>query len=395
MATPTFSLPAGLSLSTEGGRLNLHFEGDLDLQSTLGLPIDRVEATGAVRVRVPVAGGTVVAGTHARFDGDCGSEVRCGGDLEVGGDLSGEAHAGGNARVRGVVAGALAASGAIELGALAGGSVRGEAQVIIQREAEGGDVVAGGALSVGGKVDAGALSGRDIRLGAHELKAKSIAATRSIEIGAAKLTVDVILAPEVNIAPAATGRVTVIESRNERPPTKIKGGFSLDDYEEMMGGALAFLEERGLSPLGDGPVPEGPAEEPSRLPEPEPDSDPDAWITGGAPTEEVEPAAQLEPTDDPISLNVDDIEMVEEADESRERLRDALRRLHDAYPGERPPFVATVEGWVAVADYTAISKSLGPLWNDVLDSHASSGTRPHQQVAHAFNLLHLIAQEAR
>ncbi|MBW1877573.1 MAG: hypothetical protein JRJ84_04345, partial [Deltaproteobacteria bacterium] len=82
-----------------------------------------------------------------------------------------------------------------------------------------GTLRAGGVLGVAGMVDGGTLHGAEVQLGDAEIRCRAISATERIIVGRAKLQVDVIIAPQIEIDSAASGRVTVIESDNERGPT--------------------------------------------------------------------------------------------------------------------------------------------------------------------------------
>ena len=80
-----------------------------------------------------------------------------------------------------------------------------------------GTVIAGGVLTVEGPVDGIELRGRRIRIEGVEVRCRAIVATERVEIGAADLAVDVIVAPEIIISPEATGRVTIMDCEGARP----------------------------------------------------------------------------------------------------------------------------------------------------------------------------------
>lgn len=113
-----------------------------------------------------------------------------------------------------------------------------------------GSLFAGGTLRVRGEIAGGHLHARHVVLGRQRIDCLAISASESITIGAAHITADAIIAPVVQLDPKASGRVTVIDSRNERGATKIKGGFSISDYDDMFGNADEFLAARGLARLG-------------------------------------------------------------------------------------------------------------------------------------------------
>lgn len=243
-----------------------------------------------------------------------------------------------------------------------------------------GTLVAGGTLTISGDIDADHLHAREVVLGRQSIRCRAISASQRITIGAAELHVDCIIAPEIHLDPKASGRVTVIESHNERDATKIKGGFSLIDFDDMFGNASEFLAERGLEPLGDG--------------------------SGGAPLAPVvappPPPPEEEDVDDPLSLSIDDIEpILEQAapdepsgdDTLHAQLSEALERITSCYEGaDLPPAVAELQLLVQQRDYEALRQTITEVWNGLLGFHQKRGIRPHHQVTHAFNVIHGLVQ---
>lgn len=242
-----------------------------------------------------------------------------------------------------------------------------------------GTLIAGGTLTITGDVEAEHIHGREVVLGRQKVRCRAISASQRITVGAADLTVDCIIAPEINLDPKASGRVTVIESHNERGATKIKGGFSLADYDDMFGNAGEFLAERGLEPLGEGGPP--PPREVASVPP--------------------EPAPEEEDVEDPLSLSLDDIEpLMEQAQaegafhELHIQLSDALERITSCYEGhDLPPAVAELQLLVQQRDYDALRSNITEVWNGLLGFHQKRGIRPHHQVTHAFNVIHGLVQQ--
>jgi len=261
---------------------------------------------------------------------------------------------------------------------------------------------AGGVLGVGGVVDGGSLHGAEVQLGDVEVRCRAISATERIIIGRAKLQVDVIIAPQIEIDAAATGRVTVIESNNERGPTKIKGGFSLEEYESVLGGdAVKFLTERGVAPLGEIPPP-APTPEPPRATA----RTVEVPVPRAAPEIEEE---EEEDIDDPLSLSTDDlvpvqpevveteeVEVDEVEDELFQALADAVSRITACYEDmdEIPPPVEQLQEMVLRRDYPTLREEITEVWNGLLTYHQQRGIRPHHQVTHAFNVIHGLLQPA-
>ncbi len=134
-----------------------------------------------------------------------------------------------------------------------GGSIQAGTDVEIHGAASLASVRATGNVNITGNVQAGTIRGENVRIGGTVVAARGIQGERSVTIGDGKVTVDAILAPEVNVSQATVGRVTVIESHNELGPNGLKGCFRLADYAEMFGDPATFLEERGLNAIGGTP----------------------------------------------------------------------------------------------------------------------------------------------
>jgi hypothetical protein len=260
-----------------------------------------------------------------------------------------------------------------------------------------GDLVSGGVLRVMGDFDGGVLHGREVVLGRQAIKCRAISADERIVIGAATISCDVIIAPEINLDPKAQGRVTVIESLNERGATKIKGGFSLSDYEDMFGNSREFLAERGLAPLGT-PKPHSGRADQHRA------EGVDTELTA-APRKSPAPNQQrhAEDIEDPLSLSLDDLEPLvdgggtpagaEDKDVLHQRLSDALGRITACYEGsDLPPAVEELRDLVDHRDYDGLRQSITEVWNGLLGFHQKRGIRPHHQVTHAFNVIHGLVQ---
>lgn len=334
MAKRVFTLPEGLELDVQADRVDLTFDGDVEIEQSLGRRLGTIAATGDLTVKLEVVTG---------------------------------------------------------------------------------DLRAGGVLRVTGEVDAGHLHGREVVLGREGVKCRAISADERITIGPATVAADVIIAPEINLDAKAQGRVTVIESQNERGATKIKGGFSLADYEDMFGNSEEFLAQRGLRPLSAGspaasapppaaaplpaPAPVSTAPPPIRTSPPRTMPPPTKSAAAPTPAKAPPPKADDEDTDDPLSLSLDDLEpLVEQAakpttDELHQRLSDALGRITACYEGtDLPPAVEELKDLVEGRDYDALRQNITEVWNGLLGFHQKRGIRPHHQVTHAFNVIHGLVQ---
>ena len=257
-----------------------------------------------------------------------------------------------------------------------------------------GTIRAGGTLTIKGEVDAKSLHAREIILGRKPIRCRAISATERITIGASKLSVDAIIAPEISLDSKASGRVTVIESNNDRGASKIKGGFSIADYDDMFGNADDWLAERGLSRLGATP--------------------PVKKAAAARPEPEVEVEEEEEDIEDPLSLSIDDIEPLLDQGEEEERtadapaedpaatmnadlyemLAEALGRITTCYEDvDLPPAVSELQLLVEQRDYDALRANITEVWNGLLGFHHKRGIRPHHQVTHAFNVIHGLVQD--
>ena len=272
------------------------------------------------------------------------------------------------------------------------GEVRAKGDLDIHLDEIGGDLQAGGTLTLHGNVSAARIHARNVILGGDAITCRTITADESIQIGAATLKVDAIVAPTIELDPKASGRVTVVESNNERGATKIKGGFSLADYDDMFGNAAEFLAERGIQPLDkSAPAPKAPpAPKKKAKPAPTP-------IEQSAPPP-MEPDDE-EDTDDPLSLSLDDLEpLMEQAvgddnEQLHAQLSDALNRITSCYAGgDLPPAVEELSHLIQQNDYATLRANITEVWNGLLGFHQQRGIRPNPQVTHAFNVIHNLVQ---
>lgn len=281
-----------------------------------------------------------------------------------------------------------------------------------------GTVRCGGTLTVAGDIDAEHVHAAEITLGRQNIKCKALSAATRITIGAATIVADVVIAPEIVMDPKAQGRVTVIESANERGATKIKGGFGLADYEDMFGNSDEFLSARGLQrldrggPLAGGPLPAparpAPARPQATAPASAPPIDDATARLPAAPEKPGKPPAKGkagdEDTEDPVSVSFDDLEPVEQvpADSGaarsggdvHQRLVEALGRITACYEGtDLPPAVHELQELVKSKDYDALRQNITEVWNGLLGFHQKRGIRPHHQVTHAFNVINNLVQQ--
>lgn len=261
-----------------------------------------------------------------------------------------------------------------------------------------GIIHAKGIVRITGDVDAEIIYGREVHIDAENIRARAISASEKIVIGPAKLKVDILSAPEIELDSSARGRVTVIECLGDLPPSRIRGGYSLEEYEEDFGDSEAFLAERGVSPLGE--APEAP-EAPAAAAEDGPTDEDDAEEDGDEPEPETPDTVNSE-ADEPDASGESFIEFPEfeategeahEGDDGDEdplypKLSEALQRIIGCYEDELPPSVEQLQSSIQARDYETLRGNITDVWTGLLGYHQQRGIRPHHQVTHAFNVIH-------
>ena len=262
-----------------------------------------------------------------------------------------------------------------------------------------GSIHADGVVHITGDVDADTIYGREVHLHSTSIKARAISASEKIVIGEAKLKVDVLLAPEIDLDSGVNGRVTVIECNGDLPASRLRGGYTLEEYEEDFGDSAAFLAERGVNPLGEAAEAPQPAED-SDEEEEEDDEDDEGDPTESVdrettPPDESDEHDEEEDEDDPISLNDEQLEPVDaDDDELYPKLSEALERIVSCYDDELPPSVEQLQTNIEARDYDTLRANITDVWTGLLGYHQQRGIRPHHQVTHAFNVIHGLVTEA-
>jgi len=109
-----------------------------------------------------------------------------------------------------------------------------------------------GTVRLEGTVNARSIDGQVVQLMTTRLEAKAVQGVQHIVLGASKVIADALVAPRIDIDAKASGRVPIIECHNEPGPNAIKGGFSIAEYDELVGNVESYLAERGIEPLEPG-----------------------------------------------------------------------------------------------------------------------------------------------
>lgn len=283
-----------------------------------------------------------------------------------------------------------------------------------------GVVLAQGALTVEADTDADELRADTIHIGAVEVNTRVIVArTRVVIAAGARLSVDILVAPEVVIDPSASGRVKLMDCMNDRQPTKVRGCLSLEEYEADNGGVAEFLSQRGVTPLNPLPdhaeetgrhaalaaapppaVPEPvvakPPPEPARLfvpltPEPAAAARP-APVVAEPPPPPPSVKRAVSPTLVAVAVPDEEPAPPRPAAHNRQQtqLRRAWTRIEDAY-GANPPAAVRRLGELVAQAPAELPDQLDGLWRDTLREHIARGTTPPRPVILAFHALRALA----
>lgn len=267
--------------------------------------------------------------------------------------------------------------------------------ITLRGTAEVGSVSSDEAIFTEGRVSAELLRAPTISVTSGDCTAKAIDGGRTITLGEARLTVEIVIAPEVRVAPQATGRVNVIECHNQLAPNGLKGGFGLTEYAEFTGiDPDEFLTRRGVRRL----LPPGEA---AAAPAPSPSVDlSEDLITLNSEQDEPEPLQQevseadLEPVEQTEELDLDAAHVAAPHDEYQAQLLDTIDQIASAYDGgEEPPSITSLRQMVLGRDYERVRAELTPIWNDLIRFHQKRNLRVAHKVTIKFNALNSLVRK--
>lgn len=118
-----------------------------------------------------------------------------------------------------------------------------------------------GTVRLEGQIKVSAVQGKVVEIMTTSIQAKAVQGSKKIALGATQISGDVLVAPRIDIDSKASGRVPIIECHNEPGPNAIKGGFSITEYDELVGNVESYLAERGVEPLEPSEEDEGDQED--------------------------------------------------------------------------------------------------------------------------------------
>ena len=379
-------IPGGAEFTSTEAGLVIEHSGDIHLAGPLSRPVARVIASGDIELSGDLEVGEVIS-----RDG----EIRVSGRLTSRSVLAhtGDVLVSGDSRITDLSApaGAARVSGKVELG-------RVQAAVVV----------------IEGRVTAELLRGDEVNVLSGEHQLRAIEGAVVLRVGEARLTSDVIVAPQVEVHPKCGGRATVIECRNQLGPNGLKGGYSLAEYAEEFGiDGGEFLTRRGVRPLADlAPAPAAPPAKATAPLPPHDDLSQDLISVGAdvdLPADDIgEANDDLELLDTPTSpgneaqepveeLTPEAIEPVPAIDAALQAdLEAALELVSASYSGQDEPLaVSRLRALIVQRDHETLRAQVSDIWNELIQHYQQrKNVRPPHAVIRAINNIHSALRRA-
>jgi hypothetical protein len=218
-------------------------------------------------------------------------------------------------------------------------------------------ITAAGTVRLSGKVSATSITGKRIEFEAGTLKVEVLNASESIQLSGKKLEAQVVVAPQVDISSSLKGRATAIECGNELGAHKLKGGFSLAEYVELMPGGADLLKKHGIE------VPESDDDD-----DDDDDDDEDDEAPGG--DEDARDAGADDSGEELVAV-ADDEGSVAIPEEIQSEIEESYLRIMDAYgDADPPPPVQLVGKMVEAEDLGDLKLQINAIWADLIKFHA-------------------------
>ena len=221
-------------------------------------------------------------------------------------------------------------------------------------------ITASGTVRVAGKVSAGSITAARIQFESGTLKVDVLNASESILLDGKKLEAQVVIAPEVSISTGLKGRATAIQSEKELGPHKLKGGFSLAEYVELMPGGADVLKAHGIA------VPESEDDD-------DDDEDEDLAAPGG---DDAADDSGADDSEEEIVAVADGEGRVGIPKELQTEIEDCYLRIVEAYgEGDPPPPVQLVAQMVEDGELADLKLQINSIWADLIKFHAVNKDR--------------------
>ena len=224
----------------------------------------------------------------------------------------------------------------------------------------------GGTVTINGKVTAESISAKAVKFEGGTLKASVIKAAEAISLQGAKLEATIVVAPMVSIAPSVKGRATAIQSDNEIGPHKLKGGFSLSEFVEMIPNGAEILAEHDIEVKDD-----------------DDDDDDDDDRSAAAALAAHEVAVDSDTAASEEASESDD-------DDPAGPIRDALSTIAEAYgDGDLPGPIGTLSALVDGGDLQDLKNGINKIWSDLLKHHQQTDPYIPNAVTRGFQTIQL------
>ena len=225
-----------------------------------------------------------------------------------------------------------------------------------------------GKVTIQGKVVCTSIEAREIAFEGGILKAKVLKGSETISLAGTKIEATVVVAPSVSVAATLKGRATAIESSQELGPHKLKGGFSLAEFVDMMPGSEELLEEHGIEVPADDEDDEDDEDDDAPTPEPA-----------------AEEAAPAEPAAQPALSVPEDL---------HNKVVEALDKIVAAYAdSEQPPPITLLKSKVDDGDYAGLKLQINTIWSDLLKFHQQSGLYISNTVTQMFQTIQVLMRK--
>ena len=228
----------------------------------------------------------------------------------------------------------------------------------------------GGSVTVRGKVTTESIDAKSVSFESGTLKAKVIKASDSIALAGTKLEATVVVAPNVTVEPSIKGRATAIQSDNELGPHKLKGGFSLSEFVDMIPNGAEMLEAHDIEVKDED--------------DDDDDDDRSAAAANAADEAAVDddaaaPETASEPAEEPA-----------EDDDAGGPIREAMVSIAEAYAeGDLPQPIATLSELVDGGDFGTLKQDVNKIWSDLLKHHQQTDPYIPNTVTRGFQTIQL------
>ena len=223
------------------------------------------------------------------------------------------------------------------------------------------NITAEGTVRVSGKVTATSITAARIEFAGGTLSVEVLYATESIQLEGRKLAAQVVVAPEVEISASLKGRATSIECQNELGAHKLKGGFSLNEFVDLMPGGADLLKKHGID------VPESDDDDDDD----DDDDEPEAPVRNDASSD-----SGADESERRFVAGADGEGQVGIPPEVQGEIEDAYLKIVEAYGKAEPPSPVQLVGqMVEDADLSNLKLQINGIWADLIKFHAVNKDR--------------------